>query len=112
MTCAPVVHLAIGLLINNEMNAPPKPMIMAKPSSAPKFKPLAVKKRLTPNKEATTPSTSITARLVTINRKIRFMCSFETDPPVGQMARMVRAIDRNSSPEDGFVRVEIRVFVG
>jgi hypothetical protein len=52
MICTPVLHLAMGLLISSEMMAPPKPMMKAKPSSEAKFRPLAVKKRLTPSKLA------------------------------------------------------------
>ena len=42
MTCAPVLHLAIGLLISSEMIAPPKPITAEKTSSALRFSPLAV----------------------------------------------------------------------
>ena len=68
----PVVHLAIGLLISSEMIAPPKPMISAKPSNAVRFSPLAVRKRLTPSRLATMPSTATTITLVKTNRRIRF----------------------------------------
>ena len=73
MTFTPEVHLAIGLLISKEMMAPPKPMIKAKPSKAPRLSPLAVRKRFTPSKLATMPSTTTTAKLVKTNKKIRFM---------------------------------------
>jgi len=43
ITRTPEVHLAMGLLMSSEMIAPPKPMTSAKPSSAPRFRPLAVR---------------------------------------------------------------------
>ncbi len=43
MTWAPVVHLAIGLLISSEMIAPPKPITSEKPSNEPRSRPLAVR---------------------------------------------------------------------
>ena len=43
MTLAPVLHLAIGLLISSEMIAPPKPITAAKPSSRPRFRPCALR---------------------------------------------------------------------
>ena len=73
MSCAPVVHLAMGLLISSEMMAPPKPMISAKPNSVPMFRPWAVMKRFRPSRCAAMPRTSITATLVTTNSRIRFM---------------------------------------
>ena len=73
MTCAPVDHLAIGLLINSEMNAPPKPMTAANSSSVPRLSPALDRKRLRPSTLTTMLSTSITARLVRMNRMTRFM---------------------------------------
>ena len=81
MTCAPVLHLAMGLLISSEMMAPPKPMMSEKPSRADRFRPLAVRNRFTPSKLATTPNTTMTARLVSTKRKMRFMGSFEQPHP-------------------------------
>ena len=43
MTCTPDDHFAIGLDSSSEMMAPPKPMMKAKPSSAPRFNPFAVR---------------------------------------------------------------------
>ena len=43
MTCTPELHLATGLEISSEMMAPPNPMMKANPSSAPRFRPLAVR---------------------------------------------------------------------
>ena len=43
ITRRPELHLAIGLLMSSEMIAPPKPMTSAKPSSAPRLSPLAVR---------------------------------------------------------------------
>jgi hypothetical protein len=43
ITRAPVDHLAIGFDIHSEMKAPPKPIRAAKPSRAPRFRPLAVR---------------------------------------------------------------------
>ena len=96
MTCAPVDILAIHLLISKEMNAPPKPITAAKPSKAPRFKPLLVRKRFTPNKLATTPNTNITARLVTMNKKMRFMSS-SVSPAPGSRGANLRAMSPNSS---------------
>ena len=76
MTRTPEDILAIHLLMSSEIKAPPKPISKAKPSKAPKLRPLAVKNRFTPNKLATTPNTKTTARLVKTNRKIRFMSNF------------------------------------
>ena len=70
---APVLNLAIGLLISREKNAPPKPTTAAKPSSRPRFRPWAVKKRSTPSKLATMPNMITTARFVMTNRAIRFI---------------------------------------
>ncbi|MNL56641.1 hypothetical protein D3C87_1801480 [compost metagenome] len=75
MICTLALHLAMGLLISSEMMAPPNPMISEKPSNAVRLSPLAVRKRLTPSKLATTPNTSTTARLVITNNRIRFMGS-------------------------------------
>ncbi|MNT51714.1 hypothetical protein D3C72_1886960 [compost metagenome] len=41
-TCAPVLHLAIGLLIRSEMIAPVKPTTTEKIRRALRFRPLAV----------------------------------------------------------------------
>ena len=84
MTRAPVLNRAMGLLISKEMMAPPKPMMKAKPSRAPRFRPLAVRKRLTPSRLATMPSTATTATLVNRNRTILFMV-------LPQECRVVRA---------------------
>ena len=70
--CSLLVHLAIGLLMSSEMIAPPKPMTSAKPSSAVRLSPLAVRKRLTPSRLATMPSTATTMTLVNTNRRMRF----------------------------------------
>ena len=75
ISLTPALHLATGLEISNEMIAPPNPMIKANPSSEPRFNPAGVRKRLTPSRLATIPSTTTTARLVATNRKIRFMNS-------------------------------------
>jgi hypothetical protein len=72
-SCSRVVHLAIGLLISSEMKAPPKPITSAKPSSEVRFRPLAVRKRFSPSRLATMPSTATTAMLVSRNRMMRFM---------------------------------------
>jgi hypothetical protein len=73
MTWAPVDHLAMVLDISSEMNEPPKPISAANASSMPRLRPLAVRKRFTPSRLAVTLRTSMTARLVARNRKIRFM---------------------------------------
>ena len=73
ISCSLVVHLAIGLLISSEMNAPPKPITSAKPSSELRFSPLALRKRFRPNRLTVRPSTSITPRLVNTNKAMRFI---------------------------------------
>ena len=73
MTRAPVDHFAIGLLINKEKNAPVKPTTNENAISVPICKPFAVRYRLTPNSDNMVDMTSITARLVAKNKKIRFM---------------------------------------
>ena len=73
MTRTPALHLATGLLINSEIIAPPKPMISAKPSKADRFSPLDVRKRFTPNRLATMPSTATTAMLVSKKSSMRFI---------------------------------------
>src|SRR5688572_6266149 len=73
MTCAPVVHLAIGLEMASEMNAPPKPMRPAKIARLATLSPLSARKRSAPRRDAVMVSTTITAMLVTISRKMRFI---------------------------------------
>ena len=75
MTRAPVLHLAMVFDMSSEMKAPPKPITAAKASSMPRFRPLAVRKRLTPSRLATTLSTSMTARLVARKSRTRFMAN-------------------------------------
>ena len=48
MICAPVLRLAIDLLISSEMNAPPKPMTSEKPSSVGQVQPVLVDKAVQP----------------------------------------------------------------
>src|SRR5690606_1859041 len=67
------LHLATGLEISSEMMAPPKPMMAAKASSIGRLRPFAVRKRLTPSRLVTMPSTTTTARLVMTNRRMRFI---------------------------------------
>ena len=73
MTFAPVLHLAMGLLISSEMNAPPKPITSEKPSSEVRFSPLAVMKPLSPRTLTAMPSTTMTATLVSRKSAMRFM---------------------------------------
>jgi len=73
ITRAPVLNLAMGLLISNEMMAPPKPMTSENPASAVMFRPLAVRKRSTPRMRVVTSNTAITAKLVRTNSRMRFM---------------------------------------
>ena len=70
-----MLHLAMLLLISNEMIAPPKPMISEKPASAVMFRPFCVRKRSTPKMRAVTISTAITAKLVKTKSSMRFMCT-------------------------------------
>ncbi|CFN65342.1 Uncharacterised protein [Bordetella pertussis] len=73
MTRAPVLHLAMGLLISSEMIAPVKPITAEKISRPVRFSPCAVRKRSTPRMRIVADSTTMTARLVIRNRKMRFM---------------------------------------
>jgi len=73
MTRAPVLHLAIGLLINREKIDPVKPTTSENTSRLPRCRVLPRAGLPTPNKLRTSDSTSITARLVAIKRTIRFM---------------------------------------
>src|SRR5450432_2408746 len=75
ITCAPVVHFAIDFDMSSEMIAPVKPMTAEYTSSAPGLSPLAASIWFRPSALVTTLSTSITAMLVTRNRKMRFMDS-------------------------------------
>ena len=71
-------HLTLfGHALLEKLLKPYKSITMAKPSKALRLSPLAVRNWLTPSKLATIPSTSITAKLVTMRRKTRFMKSFE-----------------------------------
>ena len=73
MTFAPVLHLAMGLLISNEMIAPLKPMTLDITSKALRFKPPGPAIWPIPSKLSTIEMTRVTARLVAINRKMRFI---------------------------------------
>src|SRR5204862_6506811 len=76
---APVDHFAIGFEMRSEMNAPPKPMMPAKIASIPTLSPLCARNRSAPRSDAVMLSTTMTAMLVTISRKMRFMCASERD---------------------------------
>ena len=108
MICTPEVHLAMGLLISKEMMAPPKPMIRAKPSKAPRFRPLEVKNLFTPSRLATTPSTATTSTLVKINKKMRFMVFSRKSALHGPLMQIVGARGVNSSTP----RLEPMKFMG
>jgi len=73
MTRAPVLHLAIGLLIRSEMMEPVKPTTSEKMASAWMSRPFAVRKRLTPSRLSVAVRTSMTATLVARNSTMRFM---------------------------------------
>ena len=73
MICAPVLRLAMNLLISSEMVAPPKPMTSENTISPPTFSPLSSMKRFSPNRLMTMPSTTITARLVITKSRILFI---------------------------------------
>ena len=73
MICAPVLRLAMNLLISSEMVAPPKPTTSENTSSPPTFSPASSMKRFSPNTLMTMPSTTITARLVITKSRILFM---------------------------------------
>jgi hypothetical protein len=73
ITLAPVDHFAIGLLMSKEKMAPVKPTTSENTINVLKLRPFAVKYRLTPSNDNTTDITSITARLVAKNKKIRFI---------------------------------------
>src|SRR6266852_2110823 len=75
MMCAPVDHSAICLEIRSDMNDPPKPITRESQSSVSRLRPFSVRNRSTPSALATTESSSTTARLVAIKRKMRFMVS-------------------------------------
>src|SRR3569623_861002 len=76
ITCAPVDHLAIGLLINKEKIDPVNPTTSENTSSIGKLRPALVRKRSTPSRDSTMLITAITAMLVAMNRKMRFMRFF------------------------------------
>jgi|GEM_PF-3405009 len=81
MTWTRMVFLAIHLEMAREMNEPPKPNTAAKISRAFRFRlvPDSSRIRSTPRRRSTMLSTTMIARLVARNRKIRFivapMCS-------------------------------------
>src|SRR5450830_2149390 len=73
ITRAPVLHLATGLLISKEKIEQVKPTTSENTIRLPRFKVLPRAGLPTPSKLRTMDSTSITARLVTTKRTIRFM---------------------------------------
>src|SRR4051812_39758899 len=73
ITRAPVDHLAIGLLISSEKIAPVKPTTSENASRLPSCSVLPDPGRPMPSSDRTMDSTSITARLVAINRTMRFI---------------------------------------
>ena len=72
ITCAPVDHLAMVFDINNEINAPPKPMMAEKISNMPRFRPLAVRVFVYAQQAGEIPSTTMMATLVAIKQKYAF----------------------------------------
>src|SRR5436190_19444127 len=91
MTCAPVLHLAIDFDISSEMIEPVKPTTAEKASSGPSCSPACPMPALSsPSRCSTTPSTSITARLVAMNRTMRFMALTLADLPKAPLARVSR----------------------
>src|SRR5882762_3380483 len=75
MTCAPVDHSAICLDMRSDMKAPPKPISSENQSSDSRSRPFCVRNRSTPSTLAMTESSSTTARLVAMKRRMRFMFS-------------------------------------
>src|SRR3569832_2440891 len=69
ITCAPVDHLAIGLLISSEMMEPVKPTTSENTSSIGRLRPALVRNRSTPSKNNTMLITAMTAMFVAMNRK-------------------------------------------
>ena len=75
MARAPVDHLAIGLEMSSERNAPPKPNRADIPSRATRFRPFSVRMRSRPSTLAAMDSTIMIAMLVAISRNTRFIQS-------------------------------------
>src|SRR6266850_385100 len=75
MTCAPVDHSAICLEMRSDMKEPPKPISSENQSSDWRSRPFSVRNRSTPSTLAMTESSSTTARLVAMKRRMRFMFS-------------------------------------
>src|SRR3569832_623102 len=73
ITCAPVDHLAIGLLISSEMMEPVKPTTSENTSNNKKKKPTQNRNQSTPSKDNTMLITAMTAMFVAMNRKFRFI---------------------------------------
>ena len=73
ITCAPVDHFAIGLLINKEKIAPVKPTTSENTNNMPTLSPWADKNRSTPSTDNTIDMTAITATFVSTNKRIRFI---------------------------------------
>jgi hypothetical protein len=80
ITWAPVDHLAMVFDMSSEMNAPVKPTTAENTTSMPTLSPPSARNRFTPSTLSVTESTSITARLVTRKRTMRFMSAC----PVGK----------------------------
>ena len=73
ITSAPVDALATHFDIKSEMNDPPMPNTKAKPNRTGRLSPERLMKVFSPSRFTTTPSTSMTARLVSRNNTTRFM---------------------------------------
>src|SRR3989338_10795001 len=74
MTCAPTIRLADHLDIASEINEPAKPITADITSSAVKLMPpVSSSQRSTPSRRSVMLITNTTARLVIMNKKIRFM---------------------------------------
>ncbi len=81
MTCAPVLHFAIGFDISSEMMAPVKPTTSEKIARPPRFSDLPPTLKLIPNTADSTVrntiSTIMIARFVRTNSAMRFIVSPE-----------------------------------